>query len=86
MRRVRTSTWLGSMVECGGHEQNVVERQRERDVGGRVGHAFTPTGAPWHFLYFFPLPQGHGSLRPTFGSSRCTVLTALRRPAAAAST
>ena len=19
----------------------------------------------WHFLYFFPLPQGHGSLRPT---------------------
>src|SRR3982751_6222388 len=20
--------------------------------------------APWHFLYFFPLPQGHGSLRP----------------------
>jgi len=21
--------------------------------------------APWHFLYFFPLPHGHGSLRPT---------------------
>ena len=21
---------------------------------------------PWQFLYFFPLPQGHGSLRPTF--------------------
>jgi hypothetical protein len=21
--------------------------------------------APWHFLYFAPLPQGHGSLRPT---------------------
>src|SRR5437588_12975992 len=20
--------------------------------------------APWHFLYFFPLPQGQGSLRP----------------------
>ena len=31
--------------------------------------------APWHFLYFFPLPHGHGSLRPTFGSSRRTVLT-----------
>src|SRR6185503_3540651 len=29
---------------------------------------------PWHFLYFFPLPHGHGSLRPTFGSSRRTVL------------
>src|SRR6185312_14404270 len=21
--------------------------------------------APWHLLYFRPLPQGHGSLRPT---------------------
>ena len=24
------------------------------------------TGAPWHFLNFFPLPQGHGSFLPTF--------------------
>src|ERR1700683_95897 len=23
--------------------------------------------APQHFLYFLPLPHGHGSLRPTFG-------------------
>src|SRR5580698_5355696 len=23
--------------------------------------------APWHFLYFLPLPHGHGSLRPTLG-------------------
>jgi hypothetical protein len=23
---------------------------------------------PQHFLYFFPLPQGHGSLRPTFST------------------
>src|ERR1035437_6650353 len=22
--------------------------------------------APWHFLYFLPLPQGQGSLRPVF--------------------
>ena len=22
--------------------------------------------APWHRLYFFPLPQGHFSLRPIF--------------------
>src|SRR5437762_11618910 len=29
---------------------------------------------PQQFLYFFPLPHGHGSLRPTFGSSRRTVL------------
>jgi hypothetical protein len=27
---------------------------------------------PWHFLYFFPLPHGHGSLRPTFGPARTT--------------
>src|SRR5947207_2388626 len=32
------------------------------------------TAAPWHFLYFFPEPHGHGSLRPTFGSLRMTVL------------
>src|SRR5438477_8365525 len=25
---------------------------------------------PQQFLYFFPLPQGHGSLRPTFGIER----------------
>lgn len=25
---------------------------------------------PQHFLNFFPLPQGHGSLRPTLGCSR----------------
>jgi hypothetical protein len=28
---------------------------------------------PQHFLDFFSLPQGHGSLRPTFGASRFTV-------------
>src|SRR5690348_566753 len=26
--------------------------------------------APWHFLYLRPLPQGHGSLRPT-GMATC---------------
>src|SRR5687768_7272367 len=25
---------------------------------------------PQHCLYFLPLPQGHGSLRPTFGPER----------------
>src|SRR3954471_16428758 len=35
---------------------------------------------PWHFLYFFPLPHGHGSLRPTFGASWRTVLTAASSP------
>ena len=32
-----------------------------------VSLAFPFTAAPWHFLYFLPLPHGHGSLRPTFG-------------------
>src|SRR6266568_7589634 len=27
---------------------------------------------PQQFLYFFPLPHGQGSLRPTFGNSRRT--------------
>jgi hypothetical protein len=29
--------------------------------------------APQHLLYFFPLPHGHGSLRPIFGSGRIYV-------------
>ncbi len=28
------------------------------------------TAAPQHFLYFLPLPQGQGSLRPILGSLR----------------
>ncbi len=27
----------------------------------------TQLSQPQHFLYFLPLPQGQGSLRPTFG-------------------
>jgi hypothetical protein len=27
---------------------------------------------PWHCLYFFPLPQGQGSLRPTLGTALTT--------------
>src|SRR5258706_4318272 len=30
----------------------------------------SPAHCPQHFLYFFPLPQGHGSLRPTFSGAR----------------
>src|SRR3954468_20765049 len=44
---------------------------------------FTSMGyvsCPWHFLYFLPLPHGHGSLRPTFGWSRRTVLTPASSP------
>src|SRR5258705_13740299 len=29
---------------------------------------FLRVQAPWHFLYFLPLPHGQGSFRPTLGS------------------
>src|SRR5208337_4925959 len=38
--------------------------------------------APWHFLYFLPLPHGQGSLRPTF-SPRTTCCTPSGCPAPA---
>src|SRR5439155_19572614 len=46
----------------------------------RLGLQFHPAPAPWHFLNFFPLPHGHGSLRPTFGSSRLTVFSTSSPP------
>src|ERR1700682_452070 len=36
---------------------------------------------PQQFLYFFPLPQGHGSLRPTFGMLRRTGRSSVISPA-----
>ena len=33
-------------------------------------HRHLQLNAPWHCLYFFPLPQGQGSLRPTLGWAR----------------
>src|SRR3954469_19463256 len=30
--------------------------------------------APWHFLYFWPLPQGQGSFRPTRISGAFSIL------------
>src|SRR4029077_10197190 len=44
---------------------------------GQESHA---AFAPWHFLYFRPLPHGHGSFRPTLGASRTIGLTT-RAPA-----
>jgi len=32
--------------------------------------------APWHFLYFFPEPQGQGSFRPTSGTGDIPRFTA----------
>ena len=41
-------------------------------LNGKSVPAPTVTQAPQHFLNFFPLPQGQGSLRPTFGLLRTT--------------
>lgn len=37
--------------------------------GAAPGHAYSAVAAQ-HFLYFLPLPQGQGSLRPTLGAAR----------------
>jgi hypothetical protein len=44
-------------------EIRTVELTRERETGVAI-----LSYAPWHFLYFFPLPHGQGSLRPTLSS------------------
>src|SRR5690348_13027000 len=57
-------------AECGVRN---AECQNERRVASDLSLQFrTPhstfriqAAAPWHFLNFFPLPQGQGSLRPT---------------------
>src|SRR3954447_2456014 len=62
-------------------------RKQAAPAGRRWGRsAFIRTGNPMrprphaaffpqHFLYFLPLPQGQGSLRPTRGASLTIVLT-----------
>jgi hypothetical protein len=46
-----------------------------RSGGGSDALVFLPF-MPWHFLYFLPLPQGHGAFLPTFwamlNDERCT--------------
>src|SRR6266498_2729463 len=49
-------------------------------IPGKPGHPFFPQ----HCLYFLPLPQGHGSLRPTLGPTRTGL--ALARASAASLT
>ena len=57
------------------HQQDVVEGQRFGQLVRQASHAPRRQFVPWHFLYFLPLPQGQGSLRPTFLPSRLTVCT-----------
>ena len=44
----------------------------DRSQGCASNPARRQASTPWHFLYFLPLPHGHGSLRPTRGSVRRT--------------
>src|SRR5215831_19753641 len=50
--------------------QKLSEGRKLAHEGGRGGcgaHLHAGTTAPQHFLYFLPLPHGHGSFRPTLG-------------------
>ena len=60
--RVLTSGWVRAGVKA---------RQscRQASVPSNSGQA----SLPWHCLYFLPLPQGQGSLRPTLGTSATRV-------------
>src|SRR5690606_6497044 len=40
---------------------------------GLIAHHRTYFNCPWQCLYFFPLPHGQGSLRPTLGTPPITV-------------
>src|SRR4030042_1153933 len=47
---------------------------RARAFGGLRYDVAVESMAPWHFLYFLPDPHGQGSLRPTLGVERRTVV------------
>ena len=64
-----------------GRRKSAEAIERRRASPQRPHHQLTD--APWHFLYFFPLPHGHGSLRPTFAPSCRTVLMTSSPPARA---
>jgi hypothetical protein len=52
-----------------GHGEKDEEDFLEKPHGGPFCAARPPSYRPRHFLCFFPLPQGHGVLRPGFSGS-----------------
>src|SRR5690606_28201668 len=74
---LRTSRHQQHVVEGEGSAESLLHLLR-RGEGRQRFHGHRP--APWHFLYFLPLPQGQRSFRPTFGSSRRTVRTPASSP------
>jgi hypothetical protein len=65
-RRLRVGQGAEAGVSC----HYFGPRSRSRIKHRHRGHAHAKDQlAPQHFLYFFPLPQGQGSLRPTLGGA-----------------
>jgi hypothetical protein len=62
--------FMRSMLRNKFRRQESVKCRTVALTRGREVDAAILLYTPWHFLYFFPLPQGHGSLRPTFSSLR----------------
>ena len=52
------------------HTASVSTRVPSRSKKNAAGFISSQAPFPQHFLYFFPDPHGHGSLRPILGSSR----------------
>ena len=58
----RTRSSAGSSLNS-----NISDRRRQSPFAHRLAQGAPAHAPPQHFLYFFPLPHGHGSLRPTRG-------------------
>lgn len=59
---------------------NTVARGKKEDSAGLTqSHKVRLQRLPWHFLYFFPEPQGHGSFTPILRPLRCIGCGAGRR-------
>src|SRR5262249_58962406 len=72
-RRFRAARWVAERRRGGARAHEPATPWAPRGPSARreqPAHA-----RPWHFLYFFPDPHGHGSFRPIFSASRRTVST-----------
>ncbi len=78
-RTSSSSSSPGSFSDRPGADHRAAEAAAGAAAGGeRLRHA------PQHFLYFLPLPQGQGSLRPTLGVARtngscCSAIASARK-------
>ena len=70
---LRTPAWVTPMrTPAIGY--SVIKSGKDKFTGIAPPYA----SLPWQCLYFFPLPHGQGSLRPTRGTCEPAVATALR--------